>query len=165
MRVRVEHDWTRDHVNVVVYDEYRRAYLASDGVTWKPITEAGVAEDIDWTVSLPARVLEAIVAEASGVLPASAEQGAALADSRVVRDRLLTLVEQTGRGCSMTPNPLQNRCVSYPCPVNSLGHKSGAATSRNVRPHGTREVGLKLRSGKYRTPTRRALARVSECVG
>jgi hypothetical protein len=100
MKVRVEHDWTRDHVNVVVYDEARRAYLASDGVTWKPITEGGVAEDIDWTVSLPARVLEAIVAEARDVLPASAEQGAALADARMVRDRLLTLVERLAGGGS-----------------------------------------------------------------
>lgn len=99
MRVRLEHDWTRDHVNVVVYSEARCAYLASDGVTWKPITE-GRVEDIDWTLSLPARVFEAIVAEARDVLPASAEQGAALADTRVVRDRLLTLVERLAGGAS-----------------------------------------------------------------
>jgi hypothetical protein len=95
MKVRIEHDWMRQRTNVFVYDEGRRALLAPDGETWLESRE-GRADDppIVPTLSLPDYVLEHVVAAARDLRPASVEQGAALADSRQVRDRLLTLVER-----------------------------------------------------------------------
>lgn len=81
--------------------EGRPAYLNSDG-EWEPIHDYGATNDegaqvgtMPPGISLPAGVLDAIVAKATGTTPPQAATERHLNDAIAVRDRLLTLVEQS----------------------------------------------------------------------
>lgn len=58
---------------------------------WEAVPEG---HEAPISLRLPEEALEALVAAAMDILPPSREQASALADTRVVRDRLLSLVER-----------------------------------------------------------------------
>lgn len=75
----------------VADDRHRLAAVLEDGrLVWRE-----VAENEEWPVfvRLPPEVLEALARAAANVVPATDATVEALADTRMVRDRLLAIVE------------------------------------------------------------------------
>ncbi|HEY8723444.1 MAG TPA: hypothetical protein VIL92_06245 [Gaiellaceae bacterium] len=91
MHAHVEHNWQGRTVD---------AWLWLDETHYLQFGEATIvtidrhAEQAEPSLRINERAFEALMREAEGVVPAGTGTTEALRDTRVVRDRLLTLVEQ-----------------------------------------------------------------------
>lgn len=113
MKTRVEHDFVRDEYRIWIVGEWtfegrrqpciwRHRQIADDVVPdelprWIPEPLDEHAAAVEPSITMPTDFLAAIVAEGSEVLPPDVAQGRHLADTIAVRDRLLTLVEESAR--------------------------------------------------------------------
>lgn len=95
MKVRLEQNWMNHGVKVWFYEPTPQGTLIFDVVagTHKLLKDG---EKEPPPLELPEVALQALAAEAAGILPVSDATSAHLADAVKVRDRLLTLVEQSG---------------------------------------------------------------------
>lgn len=91
MIVRLERNWLHDGYDVWLYERHPDR-IWYPGNEWRAVAEG--AADTPPSLTLPAGVLEALLAEAEKVIPASHATERHLADSIAVRDRLLVLVEK-----------------------------------------------------------------------
>lgn len=99
MKARIEREWTRDAVKVWLYQPgpnmtAQVVAIQPDGELLLHNVEGGGVLPAPSFV-LPTAALEALVREASGVLPPSETTVDAMRDARATRDRLLALVEAT----------------------------------------------------------------------
>lgn len=93
MNVRLERNWMRMGYDVTFYERspLRVMRLGELGPTWETVNET---VDAAPTLHLPGDALEALLAEAEKVIPASHATERHLSDAVAVRDRLLALVEE-----------------------------------------------------------------------
>jgi hypothetical protein len=97
VNVHIERDWLRLGYSITFFERHptRVMRLSELGATWEAVEEG--AAPTEPTLHLPADALEALLAEAEKVIPASHATERHLTDAVAVRDRLLTLVEEGWR--------------------------------------------------------------------
>lgn len=105
MRTLVRRELYSDLVKVYVIEDFPPRALTPRGLVgddvqlfeWREFTEG---EEPPVLLALPTRVMESVATALTEIVPALPATEEALQDTRTVRDRLLTLVEQLATGRS-----------------------------------------------------------------
>jgi hypothetical protein len=95
MNVHIERDWLNDGYSISFFERHPTRVMrrSEQGIiTWESVDDG--ADPVEPTFRLPADALEALLAEAEKVIPASHATERHLTDAVAVRDRLLALVEE-----------------------------------------------------------------------